>query len=55
MPRETPLRADLADELRHFNEVRREFLGGKPPTNDEPMPLEPTGVGGDVGGPDAAS
>lgn len=52
MERETPLRAGIADELRRFNDARREMLGGIPPTNDEPMPLEPTGVGGDVGAPD---
>jgi hypothetical protein len=48
----SPIRIGIADELRRFNDMRREMLQGIPPTNDEPMPLAPTGVGGDVGGPD---
>ena len=39
---------DLAAQLARFNEERKRMCGGVPPTPEEPLPLEPTGVGGDV-------
>jgi hypothetical protein len=44
----------LREQLERFNEARRRFLGGVPPTADEPMMLPRTGVGGDVDGDEDA-
>jgi hypothetical protein len=38
----------LRDELARFNEERRKLLGGVPPHPDGRMPIERSGVGGDV-------
>lgn len=49
MPPET-----LREQLERFNEERRRYLGGIPPTPDEPMILPRTGRGGDVDGDEDA-
>jgi hypothetical protein len=42
-------RATVRSELEAFNEERARLLRGVPPVgNEERMPLERTGVGGDV-------
>lgn len=39
--------SQLADELRRFNTERKQQFGVAP-LPDKPLPLPPTGVGGDV-------
>lgn len=38
---------EIAEQLRRFNEQRKEEFG-RAPTNDRPLPIPPTGRGGDV-------
>lgn len=45
-------RPDVASQLRAFNEWRRETFG-RAPTPNEPLPLTPTGCGGDVKPPES--
>jgi hypothetical protein len=53
MPRETavPEYMPIADELKRFNAERERMLGGQPISPDRRLPIEYTGVGGDVAPP----
>jgi len=41
----------IADELKRFNAERERMLGGQPISPDRRLPIEYTGVGGDVAPP----